>query len=72
MRSIEDEVLKKVRDRLNCEVLIKSEIDNPYLEKYIDILIEVVIREVFAALKAEEDRKNKEIARSLRERGLRL
>ena len=55
MRDIGNEVLNRVRERLDEEVLLKIEIDDPYLERYIDIIIEVMIKEVFRAIKEKDD-----------------
>ena len=55
MSDIGGKVLSRVRERLNEEVLIKIEIDNPHLDKYLDIIIEVMIKEIFKAIKEKDD-----------------
>ena len=69
MRDIENKVFKKVCEKLNDETLLRSEIDNPYVEKYIEVAAEAIIIEVFKAIREDDREKQRKLANSMRSSG---
>jgi hypothetical protein len=56
MSRSKEEALRNIRKKLEKNLLLRYEINNPYFEKYVDEAIEAVVNEIFNAI---EDHHNK-------------
>ncbi len=62
MAKCKEEAVRNIRSRLEKSVLLRTEMDNPYVEKYIDEVIVAIVDEIFSAINDRE----KSIASDLR------
>ena len=56
MSRSKEEALRNIRKKLEKNLLLRCEINNPYFEKYVDEAIEAVVNEVFDAIEDHHDK----------------
>jgi len=50
MASSRQKAIKNIRQKMNKELLLRCEINDPYIEKYIDIAVIAIVDEIFDAI----------------------
>lgn len=50
MANKKEKVIKNIKTKLESNYLLRAEMDNPYIEEYINVAVEAIVEEIYTLI----------------------